>query len=74
MRWDEKALLDFYISKYVPSRDKRIHLWKTNQILTLIKDKMDKNDIHGILNLGLGGCQLRSLKGTKRHWSLGFLH
>ena len=22
-------------------------------------------------NLGLGGCQLRSLKGTKRHWLLG---
>jgi len=22
-------------------------------------------------NLGLGGCQLRSLKGTKRHWMLG---
>lgn len=24
-------------------------------------------------NLGLGGCQLRSLKGTRRHWQLGFL-
>lgn len=24
-------------------------------------------------NLGLGGCQLRSLKGTRRHWLLGFL-
>ena len=22
-------------------------------------------------NLGLGGCQLRSLKGTRRHWLLG---
>jgi hypothetical protein len=22
-------------------------------------------------NLGLGGCQLRSLKGTRRHWQLG---
>ena len=24
-------------------------------------------------NLGLGGCNLRSLKGTRRHWQLGFL-
>ena len=24
-------------------------------------------------NLGLGCCQLRSLKGTRRHWQLGFL-
>jgi len=23
-------------------------------------------------NLGFGGCQLRSLKGTRRHWPLGF--
>jgi len=24
-------------------------------------------------NLGLGGCNLRSLEGTRRHWQLGFL-
>lgn len=24
-------------------------------------------------NLGLGGCNLRSLRGTRRHWQLGFL-
>ena len=47
--------------------------WEERKVIQcyLLRFRIDSFYKDAKQNLGLGGCQLRSLKGTRRHWLLG---
>lgn len=73
--WDEEKLKEKRLEMLQSVKEmrwRRIGVIAIDDTLLRLRFRIDNFYKDAKQNLGLGGCQLRSLKGTRRHWQLGF--